>query len=158
MKKTNALRLLQQQKIKFDTIEYTYNTENLSVEQIALDNQLNIGQVYKTLVLKGNSSGIIVAVIAGNKSLSLKKLATASNNKKMAMIPVKELQQLTGYIRGGCSPIGMKKAFPVYIDQAAQKLDWLYVNAGVRGLLFGSNPEDLLKLSNGHWADICNED
>ncbi|MCP4443420.1 MAG: Cys-tRNA(Pro) deacylase [Aureispira sp.] len=154
MKKTNAIRLLQQQKIEFDTIEYTYAEGDLSIEQIAIDNQLNITKIYKTLVVKGNNTGVVVAVVAGNESLSLKKLSKLSGNKKMAMVPVKELQQLTGYIRGGCSPVGMKKAFAVYISDQAQKLDWVYVNAGLRGLLFGCTPQDLLKVSNGQWADI----
>lgn len=157
MKKTNAIRLLQQQKIEFDTIEYTYNTDNLSVEQIAVDNQLNIQQVYKTLVVKGSQTGVIVAVIAGNKNLSIKKLSKLSGNKKMALVPVKEIQELTGYIRGGCSPIGMKKVFPVYFDQNGQKLDKIYVNAGIRGLLFGCAPQDLLNISNARWADISSD-
>jgi Cys-tRNA(Pro)/Cys-tRNA(Cys) deacylase len=154
MKKTNALRILDQQKIQYETLEYSYDSENLDVAKIASDNGIPLETIYKTLVLFGDKSGTIMAVVAGDRQVSLKKIATASGNKKVEMAAIKDLQQLTGYIRGGCSPIGTKKAFPVYFDNSAQRLDKIYVNAGARGLLFSCSPEDLLKVCNAVWADI----
>lgn len=154
MKKTNAIRILEQQKIPFDTVEYTYDSENLSVEQIAADNGLQLELVYKTLVLKGDKGTIVVALIAGDKSLSMKKIAAISLNKKIEMLPVAELQQHTGYIRGGCSPIGMKKQYEVYISEEAEHLEKIYINAGARGLLVGLSPNDLQKAAQAIWAEI----
>jgi Cys-tRNA(Pro)/Cys-tRNA(Cys) deacylase len=156
-KKTNALRILEQHKIPYDLIEYTYDAENLNVAKIAEDNGLALAQVYKTLVAKGDKTGIIVAVIAGDKSLSLKKIATVSGNKKIALVPVKDIQGISGYIRGGCSPLGMKKQFPTYFDQSAKNFDKIYVNAGVRGVLFGCAAEYLLPIAAGQWADIAED-
>jgi Cys-tRNA(Pro)/Cys-tRNA(Cys) deacylase len=156
-KKTNALRILEQHKIPYDIIEYTYDAENLNVAKIAEDNALALAQVYKTLVAKGDKTGIIVAVVAGDKSLSLKKIATVSGNKKIALVPVKDIQGISGYIRGGCSPLGMKKQFPTYFDQSAKRFDKIYVNAGVRGVLFGCLAEDLLLVAQGEWADIAED-
>lgn len=156
-KKTNALRILEQNKIPYDIIEYTYDAENLNVAKIAEENGLALAQVYKTLVAKGDKTGIMVAVVAGDKSLSLKKMAAVSGNKKIALVPVKDIQGLTGYIRGGCSPLGMKKQFPSYFDQSAKEFDKIYVNAGVRGVLFGCAAEDLVHIAAGQWADIAEE-
>lgn len=154
MKKTNAIRLLQQKKISFDTVHYVYDSENLNVGKIAEENDLVLEQVYKTLVLEGDKTGIIVALVPGDQSLSLKKMATISKNKKVAMLAVKDLQKHTGYIRGGCSPIGMKKQYPVYISEAAKDLEKLYINAGTRGILVGVAPNDLYDLAQGEWAEI----
>jgi len=156
-KKTNTLRILEQHKIAYDTIQYHYDDENLNVAKIALDNELKLNQVYKTLVVKGDKTGVLVAVVAGDKSLSLKKIAMLSGNKKITLIPVKDLQGLTGYIRGGCSPLGMKKQFPTYFDQSAKDFDKIYVNAGIRGTLFGCNPEDLVLVAQGQWSDITED-
>jgi Cys-tRNA(Pro)/Cys-tRNA(Cys) deacylase len=155
MKKTNALRILDQQKIPYETVEYVYDSENLDVAKIASDNGLVLEQIYKTLLLSGDKSGTIVALVAGNHNLSLKKMAAASGNKKVEMAAVKDLLQLTGYIRGGCSPVGMKKAYPVYLDKAAESEDSIFVNAGTRGLLFAISPNDLLKVCGAAYADIC---
>ena len=111
MKKTNAIRLLDQKKVIYEMLEYEYDAENLSVDKIAKANGLETPQVFKTLVAKGDKTGIVVAVIGGDKTLNFKFLAKQSGNKKIILIPVKELLGLTGYIRGGCSPIGMKKNF-----------------------------------------------
>ena len=156
-KKTNALRILDQQKISYDTIDYTYDEENLNVAKIAEDNGLELTQVFKTLVAKGDKTGILVAVIAGDKHLSFKKLAQVSGNKKMILLPVKDIQTHTGYIRGGCSPLGMKKLFPTYFDKTAYSFDKIYVNAGLRGTLFGCTPADLLVATRGQWADIAED-
>lgn len=154
-KKTNALRILEQQKIVYDTIEYSYDEENLNVAKIAEDNQLSLPQIYKTLVAEGDKTGLIVAVVAGDKSLSLKKIAAVSGNKKVWMLPVKDIQAHTGYIRGGCSPVGMKKHYPTYFDQTAKDCAKIYVNAGGRGTLFGCAPDALVQAAQGQWADIA---
>ncbi len=155
MKKTNALRILDQQKIAYDTVEYEYDSENLDLAKISADNGFVLEEVYKTLVLTGDKTGVLVAVVAGHHSLSLKKMAAVSGNKKVEMVAVKDIQTLTGYIRGGCSPIGMKKNFPVYIDETGKNLTAFFVNAGVRGILFSCKPQDLLKVCKGEWADIA---
>lgn len=115
---------------------------------------MDVAMIYKTLVAKGDKTGILVAVVPGDAALDLKALAKASRNKKIALIPVKEIQGITGYIRGGCSPLGMKKSFPVYIDEAVTKHDLVYVNAGQRGLLFGLEPSDLQAVSRAEILPI----
>jgi Cys-tRNA(Pro)/Cys-tRNA(Cys) deacylase len=119
IQKTNAARLLDQQKIKYELIPYQVDESDLSAVHIA--EQLNepIECVFKTLVLRGDKSGYFVCVIPGDKEVDLKKAAKASGNKSCAMIPMKELLPVTGYIRGGCSPLGMKKRFPTYIHETA---------------------------------------
>ncbi len=157
IKKTNALRILDRKKIAYETLSYEYNEENLSVKKIAENNYLNVDNVFKTLVVKGDKKGIIVAVISGQETLDLKKLAKESGNKKITLIAVKELLGLTGYIRGGCSPIGMKKNFPVFIDTKASQFDTIYVNAGMRGLLVKLKVDDLILACQAKMVSICNE-
>lgn len=154
MKKTNAIRILDQQKISYHIIEYQYDEKKLAVEQIAQANGLEVEKVFKTLVAKGDKNGVVIAVVSGNKILNFKALAKVSGNKKITLVPVKDLLQLTGYIRGGCSPIGMKKAFPVFLDGVAQEMESIYINAGVRGLLIKLNPQDLLRITSGTFANI----
>ena len=149
--------MLDQMKIPYQTLEYTYDIENLEVAIIAKENGLEVETIYKTLVLVGDKTGILVAVIAGNHHLSLKKVAPISSNKKVEMAPVKDLQHLTGYVRGGCSPIGMKKQFPVFIDETAKTMEQIYVNAGIRGMLFACKPDDLLNACNGIYANIIED-
>ena len=155
MKKTNALRLLDAAGLPYRTLAYTYHTDDLSVAQIAVDNRLEASQIYKTLVAKGDKTGVLVAVVPGDRSLDFKRLARASGNKKIALVTVKELLALTGYVRGGCSPIGMKKPYPVYIDDAVQGLEEVLVNAGARGLLVGLSPSDLARVCEANVAKIC---
>lgn len=155
MKKTNAIRLLDRDKVTYQLVEYIYDSEDLSVPKIAEQNALAVEQVYKTLVAKGDKTGVVVAVVRGDLALNLKALAKASGNKKMALVAVKELQGLTGYIRGGCSPIGMKKDFPVFIDETALEQDLIYVNAGTRGVLMGLTPKDLEQVSRGVFVGIA---
>lgn len=154
MKKTNALRILDQYKINYDLVEYQYDEADLSVEKIARDNQLVLAQVFKTLVAKGDKNGVFVAVVPGDCSLNFKLVAKATQNKKVRMIPKAEIQALTGYIRGGCSPIGMKKDFLVFIDSRAYDFDKIYVNAGTRGLLFGTAVNDLAKAAKARVLPI----
>lgn len=155
MKKTNALRILDRQKIKYSTFEYVYDPEALSATAIAEDNGISMQQVYKTLVGKGDKTGILVAVIPSDQTLDFKALSKLSSNKKMTLVAVKELQGLTGYIRGGCSPIGMKKNYPVFIDHSIADLELMYVNAGQRGLLVGLAPDDLVAASQAVVGDLC---
>lgn len=154
MKKTNAIRILEQKKITYQSMEYQYDTENLTVEHIAQRNQLNPAQIYKTLVLEGDKHGIVIALIPGDKSLSLKKIASITQNKKIALLPPNDLQRLTGYIRGGCSPVGMKKNYPTFIEQSALTLPHIYFNAGTRGLFIKIAPLDLENVMEVKWEDL----
>lgn len=154
-KKTNAIRILERQGIAFDTVEYAYDAEEgLSVALIAQANQLPLERIYKTLVAKGDKNGLAVALVPGDSELDFKALAKASGNKKMALIPVKDIQPLTGYIRGGCSPIGMKKNYPVFIDASALEHDRVFVNAGQRGLLLSLAPADLQRAAQAAFVEI----
>ena len=153
-KKTNALRLLDAQKARYETVEYHYDADDLSVEHIASDNGLQLERIFKTLVAKGDKNGIAVAVVPGDKTLNFKALAKASGNKKMTLIPVKDIQAFTGYIRGGCSPIGMKKDYPVYLDISALDYEAIYVNAGQRGVLVGLSPEALRRATEAVVREI----
>ncbi len=154
MKKTNAIRILDQHKLSYQLVTYTYDPDNLSVENMAKNNGLAAASVFKTLVAKGDKTGIVVAVVAGDSQLNYKALAKISHNKKISLIPVKEIQTTTSYIRGACSLLGMKKQFPVFLDEAAGNLDMIYVNAGQRGLLFGISPQELIQVTNAVMAPI----
>ena len=155
MKKTNALRILERNKIPYDTVEYVYAQPGMSVKLLAEQNELELAQVYKTLVAKGDKTGPLVAVIPGHYSLIYKAFAKASGNRKTAMVPLKDLTALTGYVRGGCSPLGMKKHFPTYIDSSALAFDHIYVNAGQRGLLMKVSPQDLAGVAEAEFVDIA---
>lgn len=154
MKKTNALRILDQLGFSYDLLTYDYDPAMSQLEEVAAANELDPGQIFKTLVCKGDKTGIVVAVIPSSKKLVLKTLAKQSGNKKMALVPMKSLQALTGYIRGGCSPLGMKKDFPVFIAVEAQELQQVFVNAGKRGFLFGTAPENLQQAAAATFAEI----
>ena len=144
--KTNVARLLDRDKIKYELVEYAVDEDNLGASHIAEQVEENIKQVFKTIVMHGDKTGKFVCVIPGDEEVDLKKAAKISGNKKCAPLPLKELLPTTGYIRGGCSPIGMKKKFPTYIDETAKNFEQIYVSAGVRGMQ--------LKLSH---ADLVNE-
>ena len=143
--KTNVARLLDKDKIKYELVPYEVDENDLSCVHVAATLGENIEQVFKTLVLHGDKSGYFVCVI-------LKLAAKLSGNKKCDLIPMKELLPLTGYIRGGCSPIGMKKHFPTYIHHTCNDFDYIYVSAGVRGLQVKIAPADLIKVSR---AEVC---
>ena len=117
----------------------------------------NIKQVFKTLVLHGDRTGHFVCVVPGDAEVDLKKAARVSGNKKADLIPMKELLPTTGYIRGGCSPVGMKKSFPTFFDSSCEAFDYIYVSAGVRGLQFKVNPGELVKYVRGSLADLTAE-
>lgn len=150
--KTNAARLLDAQKIPYELIPYQVDENNLGAQHIADQLGEDIRQVFKTLVLKGDKTGHFVCVVPGAEEVNLKLAAKVSGNKKCDLIPMKELLPLTGYVRGGCSPIGMKKAFPTYIHTTAQSYDHVYVSAGVRGLQLKIAPQDLVRMSH---ATVC---
>ena len=148
MKKTNAARILDRLKIHYELIEYVVDESDLSAIHLAETAGIPIIQVYKTLVLEGDKNGYIVCIIPGGEEIDLKKAAIASSNKKVAMLKLKELEPLTGYIRGGCSPLGMKKPFPVFIDESAFDHALIYISAGVRGLQLRLSPTGLLIACN----------
>lgn len=153
--KTNAARILDRLKIKYELVEYTVDPDNLAADHVAEELGEHIEQVYKTLVLRGDKTGIIVCVVAGNREVDLKKAAKASGNKKMEMIAMKELLPLTGYIRGGCTAIGMKKHYPTYISEEAQHFPFIYVSAGKRGLQLKLSPLDLAKAAQASFAEVA---
>ena len=152
--KTNAARFLDNLKISYDLVPYEVDENDLGAEHIA--NQLNepIEQVFKTLVLRGDKIGPFVCVIPGNLEVDLKLAAKLSGNKNCDMIHLKELQPLTGYIRGGCSPLAMKKKFPTFIHQTALEQEIIYVSAGIRGLQIKIKPNDLIVASQAVVGDL----
>ncbi len=154
MKKTNAARLLDAKKIGYELVEYEVDENDLSATTLALKLNQDIEQIFKTLVLRGDKTGVFVAVIPGNQEVDLKKAAKISGNKSAAMVHMKELLGLTGYIRGGCSPLGMKKNYPVYIHETCQLFDQIYVSAGQRGLQLKLNPEDLITITGAVVCDL----
>ena len=152
MVKTNAMRLLEAAKISYQAKEYEVDETDLSGSHAADMMGADHDTVFKTLVLKGEKTGYLVCCIPVDEELDLKKVAKAAHDKKVEMIPMKDLLPLTGYIRGGCSPIGMKKHFPTYIHETSREFPYIYVSAGVRGLQIKIAPEDLIRESR---AEIC---
>lgn len=152
--KTNAARLLDKAKIAYDLIPYEVDESDLSAIHVA--EQLNepVEQVFKTLVLKGDKTGYFVCIIPGAEELDLKKAAKVSGNKSCDMIPMKELLPTTGYIRGACSPFGMKKHFPTFIHETSLSFDRIYVSAGQRGLQIHIAPTDLIKETRAEATDL----
>lgn len=145
IQKTNAARLLEAAGIRFELIPYEYTEEDLSAQHVAAELGEPIDQVFKTLVLKGDRNGFFVCVIPGDFEVDLKLAAGISGNKNCEMLHVKDLLPTTGYIRGGCSPVGMKKPFPTFIHESALLYDYIYISAGVRGLQMKINPKDLIQ-------------
>ena len=145
MKKTNAARVLDGLKIDYKLCEYEIDESDLSAESVARKVSLPLEQVFKTLVARGDKTGVLVACIPGNSELDLKALATISGSKKVDMVPMKEIQQLTGYIRGGVSPIGIKKHYPIFLDESAVRFPFVSISAGARGSQIFISPGDLIK-------------
>jgi Cys-tRNA(Pro)/Cys-tRNA(Cys) deacylase len=154
MTKTNSARILDSQGIKFELLAYEVDESDLSAEAVADKLDQNIDQVFKTLVLRGDKSGIFVCIIPGSAELDLKKAARISGNKSAAMVLMKEIFELTGYVRGGCSPIGMKKHYPTFIDESCILFDHIYISAGIRGLQLKIAPEDLIKATSCRMGDL----
>ncbi|MCW8065563.1 Cys-tRNA(Pro) deacylase [Enterococcus lactis] len=152
--KTNAIRMVEQKKIPYTEHEYEWDENHLSASSVAEQLPESQSRIFKTLVAVGNVTGPLVAVIPGEAELNLKRLAKVSGNKKVEMLHLKDLEATTGYIRGGCSPIGMKKLFPTYLDQIAENYDQIIVSAGRRGLQMELAPQDICALTSGQFADI----
>ena len=150
--KTNAARLLDKDKIHYELVPYEVDENDLSAIHVADSLGENIEQVFKTLVLHGDKNGHFVCVIPGEHEVDLKLAAKASGNKKCDLIPMKELLPLTGYIRGGCTPIGMKKTFSTYIHESCLNYPYIYISAGQRGLQLKLDPNDLIKEVH---AEVC---
>lgn len=141
--KTNAARLLDSLHIPYELHPYELDESDLSATHIAELNHFNVDALFKTLVLRGDKTGVMVACLPGSHEVNLKALAAASGNKKVEIVPQKEIQGLTGYIRGSVSPLGMKKTHPVYVDESALKHTLIMVNAGHKGILMKISPVDL---------------
>lgn len=146
--KTNVARLLDTAGISYELIPYSCTEDDLSAVHVAQELGENIEQVFKTLVLRGDRNGLFVCVIPGNFEIDLKLAAKLSGNKSCAMLHVRELLPNTGYIRGGCSPIGMKKHYPTFVHESAFLYDYIYVSAGVRGLQVKLSPNDLIHITS----------
>ena len=149
--KTNAARLLDAAGVNYTLVPYEVDEEHLEASHVAEQLGEDLDQVFKTLVLRGDRNGLFVCVMPGSLEVDLKVAARISGNKSCEMIHVKELLPNTGYIRGGCSPIGMKKPLPTFIHESALLYDHIYISAGVRGLQLRIAPEDLIKYTG---ADI----
>ncbi|AEF82222.1 Cys-tRNA(Pro) deacylase [Leadbettera azotonutricia] len=157
MQKTNAMRLLDAAGIQYTVKEYEVDESDLSavhaVELLGMPGE----QIFKTLVLRGVSGNHFVFCIPAAEELDLKKAARLSGEKKIDLIPIKELQPLTGYVRGGCSPIGMKKTFPTFIEETAELFDYIGISAGIRGCQIFLAPGDFLKFTAAAAADLTVE-
>jgi Cys-tRNA(Pro)/Cys-tRNA(Cys) deacylase len=153
--KTNAARLLDQMGIHYELREYDVDPEDLAAETVAAKIGLPAEQVFKTLVARGDRNGICLAVIPGNSELDLKALAAASGDRKIQLVPVKELQGLTGYIRGGVTALAAKKDYPVYVDETIELFDVISISAGLRGLQILLAPSDYLKACNAKLAPLA---
>jgi Cys-tRNA(Pro)/Cys-tRNA(Cys) deacylase len=154
MKKTNAARLLDAKSISYELIEYEVDESDLSATTLAKKIGEDIEQIFKTLVLRGDKTGIFVCVIPGNAEVDLKKAAKVSGNKNCAMVHQKELLPLTGYIRGGCSPLGMKKPYPIFIHETCVLFGQIFISAGLRGLQLKINPNELIKVTGAIVCDL----
>ena len=153
--KTNAARLLDKAGIAYNLIPYEYDENDLAAQHVADSLGQDISRVFKTLVLHGDKTGHIVCVVPGNAEVDLKALAKVSGNKKVEMIAMKDLLQVTGYIRGGCSPIGMKKRFPTYFHSTALEHETIYVSAGVRGLQIEIAPDALISYTQAKISEVA---
>lgn len=152
--KTNVARLLDKAKVSYELIPYEVDESDLSAVHVAASLGENVEQVFKTIVLHGEKSGYFVCVLPGDHEIDLKRAAKVSGNKKCELLPMKELLPVTGYIRGGCSPIGMKKHFPTYIHHTAEQYPYIYISAGQRGLQIKLDPADLLREARAEYAKL----
>ena len=154
MTKTNVMRLLESAKIPFEILEYPVDENDLSGMNTARKTGKDPSQIFKTLVFSGEKHGFGVCCIPACEELDLKKTAKAFGEKKVEMLHVKDLLKTTGYIRGGCSPIGMKKQFPTVIDETAVLFDTIYISAGVRGMMLGIEPNTLAEYVGAKMLDV----
>ncbi|PWM78917.1 MAG: Cys-tRNA(Pro) deacylase [Phascolarctobacterium sp.] len=156
-KKTNAARILDEKNINYSLIEYTVDEEHLDAVHVAAEVGLPAAQVFKTLVVRGDKTGPVFAVIPGDGELDLKALAKVSGNKRAELVHLKEVLPLTGYIRGGCSPLGAKKNYPVYLDETCVLWDKIAISAGQRGLQIFLSPDDLVAATGAAVVNIIHE-
>jgi len=152
--KTNAARLLDQARINYELREYVVDPEDLAAETVAAKIGLAAEQVFKTLVARGDRNGICMAVIPGNAELDLKALAQATGDRSIQLVPVKDLQSLTGYIRGGVTALAAKKEYPVYVDETIELFAIISISAGVRGMQILLAPSDYLPITRGIVAPL----
>ena len=157
IEKTNAARLLDKAGVSYKLIPYEFDENDLAAQHVADSLGQDIARVFKTLVLHGDRTGHVVCVVPGNAEVDLKALAKASGNKKVEMIPMKDLLSVTGYIRGGCSPVGMKKRCPTYFHTTALNFETIYVSAGVRGLQIEISPADLIGFVGATVASVATD-
>ncbi len=154
MSKTNACRMLDLLKITYTLHEYEWDESELDAQTVSEKVGVLSNQIFKTLIVQGDKTGVMVASIPGNCELNLKRLATVSGNKKVEMVPLKQILQLTGYIRGGVSPLGIKKKYPIYIDVSAKSMDLVSISAGRRGLQIFISGADLIVATEAFLVDI----
>ncbi|HKE58703.1 MAG TPA: Cys-tRNA(Pro) deacylase [Pyrinomonadaceae bacterium] len=152
--KTNAVRILDQLNIRYELREYEVDPEDLAAETVAAKINLPPDQVFKTLVAEGDRQGVCMAVIPGNTELNLKSLASATGDRKIHLAPMKELLELTGYVRGGVTAIAAKKDYPVFVDETIELFEVVSISAGIRGLQILLAPEDYLRVTKGTIAAI----
>ncbi len=152
--KTNAARLLDRAKIAYELVPYDVDESDLGAQHLADTLGEDVNRVFKTLVLHGDKTGHFVCVVPGNSEVDLKKAAKVSGNKKVDLIHMKDLLATTGYIRGGCSPVGMKKPFPTYFHSSCTGFDFIFVSAGMRGLQLKINPMGLVEFVGATVCDI----
>ncbi|MDR1220536.1 MAG: Cys-tRNA(Pro) deacylase [Treponema sp.] len=155
--KTNAARLLDHAGMAYELIAYRFDENDLSASHAAEALNEPVERVFKTLVLKGDKSGYFVCAVPGDSEVDLKKAAKVSGNKRCDLIPQKDLLPLTGYIRGGCSPVGMKKHFPAYIHETCLLYESVFISAGQRGLQMKIGTADLIKITKAETADLIME-
>ena len=153
--KTNAARLLDQLRIRFELRQYEVDEQDLAAETVAAKIGLPPEQVFKTLVVRGDRQGVCLAVIPAGTTLNLKSLARLTGDRKVDTVPLKEVQPLTGYIRGGVTALAARHDYPVYVDETAQLFDTVSVSAGLRGLQLLLAPDDYLRAVHGAYADIA---
>ncbi|AEV30693.1 ybaK/ebsC protein [Sphaerochaeta pleomorpha str. Grapes] len=154
VKKTNAMRILDSLKIEYETVTYEWDEEHLDAVHASQSAGIETQQVFKTIVLQDSDNAVFVFCLPADFSISLKKARALTKSKDIDLIKMDKLQSTTGYIRGGCSPLGMKKHFPTFIEELAQLEEYIYVSAGQRGLQLKLKPEDLLKASEAVFADF----
>ncbi|NQX58138.1 Cys-tRNA(Pro) deacylase [Paenibacillus qinlingensis] len=156
MSKTNACRKLDMFKIPYTLHEYEWDENELDAQTVSEKVGVRSNQIFKTLIVQGDKTGVMVSCIPGDCELNLKRLATVSGNKKVEMVPLKQILELTGYIRGGVSPLGIKKKYPIYVDLSAKSMDLISISAGRRGLQIFLSGADLITATEACLVDITN--
>lgn len=154
IKKTNAVRELDQHKIPYNVKEYEVDEKDLSAIHVALVTNTDIDRIFKTLSLLNEKNEMVIACIPGGDNIDLKKLAKLSGSKRVEMLPLKDLTKYTGYIRGGCSPVGIRKKHETFIHESALKFDTILISGGMRGLQIEINPKDLIEYLKIKVGDI----